>query len=74
MDKGVIRIKRTGSGMQDTSYALAATTRTDTIPDEAESASLVTIKEYFKGRYGGFSPNGNGHTEASVVATAKSLF
>ena len=74
LDKGVIRIKRTGAGMQDTSYALAATTRTDEIPDAADSDSLPTIKEYFKGRYGGVSTNGNGHTEASVIANAKSLF
>ena len=60
LDNGVIRIKRTGAGMQDTSYALAATTRQDTIPEEAETSELPPIKEYFKGRYGGFTPSGNG--------------
>ena len=60
LDNGVIRIKRTGAGMQDTSYALAATTRQDTIPEEPETSELPPIKEYFKGRYGGFTPSGNG--------------
>ena len=76
LDKGVIRIKRTGAGMQDTSYALAATTRKDEIPDEADEDALPTIKEYFKGRYGGFSTNGNGTTHDTAVALteSKSLF
>ena len=75
LDKGVIRIKRTGAGMQDTSYALAATTRKEEIPEEADTDSLPTIKEYFKGRYGGFSMNGNGHTDNAVaLADSKSLF
>ena len=74
LDKGVIRIKRTGAGMQDTSYAIAATTRKDEIPDDADADSLPTIKEYFKSRYGGFSTNGNGVNNAEVLATAKPLF
>jgi len=75
LDKGVIRIKRTGSGMQDTSYALAATTRKESIPEDVDSTSLPTIKEYFKGRYGGFSTNNNGHTDNAVALTdSKSLF
>ena len=74
LDKGVVRIKRTGAGMQDTSYAIAATTRKDEIPEDADDDSLPSIKEYFKSRYGGFSPNGNGTNNAEALATAKSLF
>ena len=74
LDKGVVRIKRTGAGMQDTSYAIAATTRKDEIADDADEDSLPSIKEYFKSRYGGFSPNGNGTNNAEALATAKSLF
>ena len=55
LDKGVIRIKRTGTGMFDTSYQLAATARQEEIPDDVEEkiADLPTGKEYFKSRYGG---------------------
>ena len=55
LDKGVIRIKRTGTGMFDTSYQLAATARQEEIPDDVEEkiADLPTVKEYFKSRYGG---------------------
>jgi len=74
LDKGVLRIKRTGAGMQDTSYAIAATTRKDEIPEVADVEGLPTIKEYFKGRYGGFSPNGNGVNNTEVLATASKLF
>ena len=74
LDKGVVRIKRTGAGMQDTSYAIAATTRKDEIPEDADDDSLPSIKEYFKSRYGGLSPNGNGTNNAEALATAKSLF
>ena len=74
LDKGVVRIKRTGAGMQDTSYAIAATTRKDEIPEDADDDSLPSIKEYFKSRYGGFSPNGNGTNNAEALATAKALF
>ena len=74
LDKGVVRITRTGAGMQDTSYAIAATTRKDEIPEDADDDSLPSIKEYFKSRYGGFSPNGNGTNNAEALATAKSLF
>ena len=74
LDKGAIRIKRTGAGMQDTSYAIAATTRKDEIADDADEDSLPSIKEYFKSRYGGFSSNGNSTSNAEVLATAKPLF
>jgi hypothetical protein len=55
LDKGVMRIKRTGTGMFDTSYQLAATARQEEIPNDVEEqiADLPTVKEYFKSRYGG---------------------
>ncbi len=78
LDNGVIRIKRTGAGMQDTSYALAATTRKDTIPEEVDSSDLPAIKEYFKGRYGGYTNNNsnnainnNGHADAVALVESK---
>ena len=49
LNKGVIRIKRTGAGMYDTSYTIAATARTADVPEEDHE--LVPIKEYFKERY-----------------------
>ena len=55
LNKGVIRVRRTGSGMYDTSYSLAATARDADIPQERmeEVAELPDIKVYFKERYGG---------------------
>ena len=55
LNKGVLRIKRTGTGMFDTSYQLAATARNEEMPadEEAKIADLPTVKEYFKSRYGG---------------------
>ena len=55
LNKGVMRIKRTGTGMFDTSYQLAATARQEEIPEDAEEkiSDLPTVKEYFKSRYGG---------------------
>ena len=55
LNKGVMRIKRTGTGMFDTSYQLAATARNEEMPadEEAKIADLPTVKEYFKSRYGG---------------------
>ena len=50
LNKGIIRIKRTGAGMQDTSYTIAATTRQPQAP-EADN-TLPTIEEYFVERYG----------------------
>ena len=54
LNKGVIRIKRTGSGAYDTSYALAATPKKDEMPSnrEAESLKLQSVREYFFDRYG----------------------
>ena len=54
LDKGVVRVKRTGTGMYDTSYPLSATARPSEIPaDKLEAISdLVDIKSYYKDRYG----------------------
>ena len=50
-----MRIKRTGTGMFDTSYQIATTAREGEVPEDAvaKQADLPTIKEYFKARYGG---------------------
>lgn len=61
LNKGVIRVKRTGTGMYDTSYTLAATARASEIPEDklAEVANLPSIRGYFLERYGNpVSPNG----------------
>ena len=57
LNKGVMRIKRTGSGMLDTSYTLAATPKDDEIPEEkrAEITELPQIKDYYFERYGNFN-------------------
>jgi len=54
LNKGVIRVKRTGTGMYDTSYTLTATARKTEVPaDKLEAVSdLVEIKAYYKDRYG----------------------
>jgi hypothetical protein len=53
LDKGVIRIKRSGAGLE-TSYTLSATPQTEEIPEErkAEITELPLVKEYFLERYG----------------------
>jgi hypothetical protein len=53
LDKGVIRIKRSGAGLE-TSYTLSATPQTEEIPSErkAEIAELPLVKDYFLERYG----------------------
>ena len=61
LDKGVIRVKRTGTGMYDTSYTIAATARASEIPEDKLAAvtDLPSIKGYFLERYGNpISPNG----------------
>ena len=61
LNKGVMRVKRTGTGMYDTSYTLAATARASEIPEDklAEVADLPSIRGYFLERYGNpVSPNG----------------
>ena len=70
LDKGVMRIKRTGTGMYDTSYTLAATARGEEIPADklTEIDDLPTIKGYFRERYSGTpAPSLNGSASAEVV-------
>ena len=59
LDKGVIRIKRTGVGAMDTSYSLTATSRPLEIPtDRGEDvAELPSIHAYFLERYGSVEPS-----------------
>jgi hypothetical protein len=69
LDKGVLRIKRTGAGAMDTSYSITATARTLDIPTERgeDVEELPTIHAYFLERYGGAgtapSTNGTGKRE-----------
>ena len=55
LDKGVIRVKRTGVGMYDTSYQIAATARDEELPTDKlqEIDGLQTIQSYYKERYSG---------------------
>ena len=55
LDKGVLRIKRTGSGATDTSYSITATSRALEIPSEKgdEAAELDSVHSYLMERYGG---------------------
>ena len=54
LNKGVVRVKRTGTGMYDTSYTLTATARNTEVPADkiATIPELVGIKDYYKERYG----------------------
>ena len=80
LNKGVLRIKRTGAGMRDTSYAIAATARDSEIPDDKqdEVADLPPIKEYYKERYGALWVPGpssdNEELEIKVEADSLELF
>ena len=61
LNKGVIRIKRAGVGMYDTSYTLTGTARSSEVPEEfvAKQSKLPSIKGYFVERYGN-TPSTNG--------------
>lgn len=80
LNKGVMRIKRTGAGMRDTSYAIAATARDGGIPDDQkdDAYDLPPIQEYFQERYGAlWSPgpsNEDGDTEVKTESTNLDLF
>lgn len=54
---GVMRVKRTGTGMYDTSYTITSTVRNIDVPEEKknEITELPNVKGYFKSRYGGSS-------------------
>ena len=78
LNKGVIRVKRTGTGMYDTSYTIAATARDTDVPDDRSEdvTDLPTIREYFLSRYGGGneeSQNGTGDV-VKVDAESDDLF
>tara|TARA_R110001583_G_scaffold69913_7_gene198089 strand:- start:1050 stop:1727 length:678 start_codon:yes stop_codon:yes gene_type:complete len=54
LNKGVLRIKRTGAGAFDTSYSITATPKIDEIPADKvkETEELPLIKDYYLERYG----------------------
>ena len=58
LHKGVVRVKRTGTGMYDTSYTLTATARNTDVPADrlASIPDLTGIKDYYKDRYGQVTP------------------
>ena len=79
LNKGVIRIKRTGSGMYDTSYTIAVTARTAEAPSPEQD--LNPVKEYFKERYSALwtpsdpnSSNGASDTEVKIESISDNLF
>jgi len=74
LNKGVIRIKRTGAGVYDTSYALSATPKKDEIPTDKlkEVKELPLVKEYFFSRYGETVPPNE--DSSSSAKDADSLF
>lgn len=54
LNKYTIRIKRTGSGMSDTSYIVASTTKVVELTDEIKQKAkeLPAIKDFFKQKWG----------------------
>ena len=77
LDKGVIRIKRTGTGMYDTSYTIAATARDAEVDvsRKAEENELPTIRDYFLSRYGGGDmQNGTGEVVSVDTKDKDDLF
>ena len=71
LNGGVVRVKRTGAGMYDTSYQIAPTARNEDIPDERKTDvdDLPAIKEYYLGRYGG-TPNPSSQEAVSVTSNS----
>ena len=67
LNKGVLRIKRTGTGAYDTSYQIAATPKKDEMPSdrEAESLKLQSVRDYFFDRYGNAPPSEDKPTEVN---------
>jgi hypothetical protein len=67
LNKGVMRIKRTGAGMTDTSYTIAPTTRELKAPEVGDT--LPSIEEYFLERYGElWTPNAEATTAPTATA------
>ena len=66
LDKGVVRIKRTGTGAYDTSYTIAATPREIEIPEDklTEISDLPAIKEYYLDRYSNVPTSDTGSSES----------
>lgn len=54
LDKGVVRVRRTGSGMQDTSYTVVVSPRELDIPSDrlSDLDELVPVMDYMNERYG----------------------
>ena len=74
-----MRIKRTGTGMYDTSYTIAATARNVEVPKIDDE--LPPIKEYFKERYSALwtpstapASNGASETEVKLETAVDDLF
>ena len=77
LDKGVIRIKRTGSGAYDTSYAITATPRDTEIPENklTEVTVLPAIKQYYLERYSDVpTTESTGFDKSSSESKANDLF
>ena len=71
LNKGVVRIKRTGQGMYDTSYSITATPKQDIIPEDktSEINELPVLKDYFFERYGTFNVPEGGLTNNEPAET-----
>ena len=71
LDKGVMRLKRTGTGMLDTSYQIVATAKTEEVPADrkVEIAELQKIKDYYMERYGNSIPTSDAPTANDAETT-----
>ena len=77
LHKGVMRVKRTGTGMYDTSYTISATARQAEVPKEALDtiSDLPTIKEYYKERYSAlWEPSGSSNDSEIKSENVNDLF
>ena len=76
LNGGVVRVKRTGAGMYDTSYQIAPTARDSEMPEDrqADIEELPPIREYYLGRYGGGNTPSSNNVVSTTEETAKSLF
>lgn len=76
LNGGVVRVKRTGAGMYDTSYQIAPTARDSEMPEDrqADIEELPPIREYYLGRYGGGNMPSSNNVVSTTEETAKSLF
>lgn len=75
-----MRIRRTGAGLRDTTYAISASPRGAEVPEDRieEQADLPPVKEYFRERYGALWTPGpsteEGKTEVKEEAFTADLF